>query len=246
MLPDVKKITFRSYGGTDRGLEREENEDAMLVDDVHNVFAVADGLGGLPQGAYASRLAIEALEKIVNESEGLDEVDLRGLFQKINKELHIAGQKVNKELGIGTTLTMARVVNGEIFIAHVGDTGIFRFRDGQCEKLTVDHTMAQEMRSRLAPDEDIYIPEYFSHTLTRCLGQMPSLKCDVYRYEVEPGDRLLMFSDGVTKVFEEQGLVDCANKASSPEVFVDNIIDFANEQGGPDNCTAIALFFEYS
>ena len=243
MLPDVKKITFRSYGGTDRGLEREENEDALLVDDVHKVFAVADGLGGLPQGAYASRLAVEALERILKEREGLKGVDFRDLFQEINKEVHIAGEKVNKELGIGTTLTMAQVTDGEVLIAHVGDTGIFRFRKGECKKLTVDHTMAQEMRSRLDPDEDIYIPEYFSHTLTRCIGQLASLKCDFYRYEIEPGDRLLMFSDGVTKVFEEGELVECVIKVASPQELVNNIIDFANERGGPDNCTAIALFF---
>ncbi len=235
---------IRTFGGTDRGLMRTRNEDAFLVDDNVRVYAVADGLGGLPEGALASFLAIEELKRYCKDAAGRP-LELREVFDGINRKVHAAGMKIGGDIGIGTTLTVVQTNGRKLEIGHVGDSGAYALqRNGKWRKLTIDHTMAQEMRDRLPPGEDTYIPEYYTHTLTRCIGQRGPIDVDVYRHEIQPGERVLLYSDGVTKTMNEDELVDEAFRTDDPESFVARIIDTANERGGPDNVTAVALFFD--
>jgi len=242
-MPQSTGNTIAAHGATDRGKVRPENEDAYFVDEKRSVYAVADGLGGLPEGALASTKAIETLEAgLRKHPEG--PLDLENLFADVNNAVIAAGRGVGNEIGIGTTLTVAVFEEDALRIAHLGDTGIYRLRGGELEKLTVDHTMAQEMLERFSPEEraSAYIPEYYHHTLTRCIGRSDNLGLDQYRYEWEPGDRLLLFSDGVTKVIDEAELARHLGDAESPEACVNAIIQTANERGGPDNITAVAVF----
>lgn len=230
-----------TYGQTDRGRQRSRNEDMFLVDDIQRVYAVADGLGGLPRGALASNLAISSLEEFLRRAPP-GELDYPGLFNFINLRVYQEGRQVSVEMGIGTTLTVVKVLEGEIVVGHVGDCSLFRFRDNRWEQLTTDHTMEQELRSRLAPGENVYIPEYFTHTLTRCLGQGEEVEPDVYRHPIFKGDRFLLCSDGVTKTLTPAELHAQARAADHPEVLVEELIRIGNDRGGPDNITAIAVF----
>ncbi len=233
-----------SFGHSDKGKVREQNEDMYLVDDRHCVYAVADGLGGLPEGQLASNLAIEYLSKAVSSNNSLDKLDYTSLFDRINKKVYKEGQKINKEIGIGTTLTVLRFNSKEAVIGHVGDSAVFLFRRNSWIQLTTDHTMEEEMRARLKPGEDVYIPEYFSHTLTRCIGQMGDLTTDVYKFSPRPGDRFLVCSDGITKTMSEEEIHKESKDSPNPEDLVMKLIEMANERGGPDNATGIAVFVE--
>ncbi len=102
--------------------------------------------------------------------------------------------------------------------------------------------MAQDMLDRLGPGENAYIPEYFAHTLTRCIGQNDPLDIDTYEYKIEGGERLLLFTDGVTKTMSMRELHELFFAYDDPKPLVKRIIKTANERGGPDNVTAIALF----
>jgi len=102
--------------------------------------------------------------------------------------------------------------------------------------------MAQEMLDRLNPGEEAFIPEYFSHTLTRCIGQTGQIQTDVYHEVLEPGDRVLLFTDGVTKTMQMDELHEMIFATDNPQAFVQKVISLANERGGPDNVTAIAIF----
>lgn len=242
-MADTPTLSFQAFGKTDPGLMRERNEDAFLALPKHAFFAVADGLGGLPEGSLASSLAVECLKKWFDAPGRNGKLDLKDLFNLVNTRVHDEGRLVSLDVGIGTTLTAMRLVRGELEIAHVGDSGLYLFRKGQpAVKVTTDHTMAEEMRARLRPGDNMYIPDYYTHTLTRCIGQAGDIETDLLTVPVKTGDRLLMYTDGVTKVFQEEELHQEAWASDTPEKLVNRIIKVGNERGGPDNITAIAIY----
>ena len=237
-------MIFRAYGRTDRGKVRETNEDSMLCAQNIGVFAVADGLGGLPRGEIASRTAVQSIadqiEDKVSPNMGKDSV-LQATFLA-NRAVYDRGSSINEETGIGTTLTLIRIISNRLYAAHVGDTSLYLQRRGQLSKLSKDHTMAQDVKDRLGPDEEAYIPDYFAHTLTRCLGQQTTIDVDVFDHSIIGDDRIFLCSDGVQKVFEDSELSRLIHSATDPQSLVDQIVEQGNERGGPDNITAIAIF----
>lgn len=242
-MPTKSQFKIQAYGQTDVGKMRTENDDSFLVDESLGLYAVADGLGGLPEGGLASSMAIETLRQLMSES--LDgELDYPAMFAEANVRVQAEGRRINEDLGIGTTLTAATVDNNELKVGHIGDSGLVIFSPNTWLQLTHDHTMAQDMLDRLGPGEHAYIPEYFSHTLTRCIGQNTPTQTDVYRYALEGDERILIFSDGVTKVIKMRELHEMVFAASDTKQLVKRIIKLANERGGPDNVTAVALFVD--
>lgn len=223
---------------------RSENEDAFLVDARQRIFAVADGLGGLPEGSLASEIAVEGLREWLAGHPDNDTYDFADIFDRINTLVYQRGHEVSTDLGIGTTLTVAHVNGKTLTAGHIGDTALVIFKEDQWRQVTQDHTMAQEMIDRLHPGEEAFIPEYFSHTLTRCIGQTGKIKTDVYQEAVDPGDRILLFTDGVSKTMKMDELHERIFAATDPQVFVKEIIDTANDRGGPDNVTAVAIFID--
>jgi PPM family protein phosphatase len=243
-MADSQIFPFQAYGRTDRGLMRERNEDAFLSLSKQGFFAVADGLGGLPEGALASNLAVEFLEQLLERPGRNGKVDFRDLFNAVNARVYDEGRRVSEEIGIGTTLTAFKIGKGHLEVGHVGDSGLYQFRPGQpVRKLTTDHTMAEEMRARLRPGDNMYIPDYYTHTLTRCIGQAGEIEVENFAVPVLPGERFLLYTDGVTKVLQEEELNPQIWLDDSPEKAVRRLIDIANRRGGPDNVTAIAVFF---
>jgi serine/threonine protein phosphatase PrpC len=237
----VDNLKVSSFGLSDRGKMREENEDMFYVDDSKRVYAVADGLGGLPCGALASKLAIKLLGKSI-EKESNGKLNFEDLFNNINETVYIEGKKVSEEVGIGTTLTVIHLKHNYMDIGHIGDCTAYICRNKKWHKLTTDHTMEEEIRSRLAPDDDTEIPDYFSHTLTRCIGQQGEIETDVYKKDLKTGDRILICSDGISKILTEEELHDETLLADTPESLIRSLIDIANDRGGPDNSTGIAIF----
>ena len=230
------------YGNTHRGLVREENEDNFLVVEEKQVFAVADGLGGLPNGAQASTIATEQLNQLINpEDDSEKPLTMIELFGEIHES--VCKNHANKEeIGMATTLTIAQIRGEHLHIGHMGDSGIYLFRNGECRQITLDHTMAEEMMTRMTAEEAKNIPEYFHHTLTRCIGQAGEIEIDTYMERMEDGDQFLLYTDGVTKTWEQDELLEAFKTAKNPESIVEQIISTANERGGPDNVTAVVFF----
>lgn len=237
-------FTVRAFGQTDQGLMRSENEDSFLVDDGKRLFAVADGLGGLPEGSRASGLATDTIADYLAEHANGAPVDMGPMFERVNLRVYEEGRRISADMGIGTTLTVAQLEGDRLRVGHVGDTGLVVFSPDSWRQVTRDHTMAQDMLDRLRPGEHAYIPEYFSHTLTRCIGQLATIQLDTYEDIVRPGERALLFSDGVTKTMEMDEAHDRVLRSNSPQELVKWIIETANRRGGPDNVTAIAIYFD--
>lgn len=236
-------MKYSAYGKTDPGMVRPSNEDALLVDEDHGVFAVADGLGGLPNGELASSLAIENLKAAIQGSNGKIP-DFDRIFQRINQIVCQEGIKIGAEMGIGTTLTALALRDKKGVIGHVGDCALFLLRDNQIKQLTSDHTMEEEILSTIGDGPAPHIPEHYAHTLTRCIGQPMGFRVDVFQTAVQPKDRLFLCSDGVTKVLSLGEIQTLAKRATKPAQLVEALIAEANERGGPDNITAIAIFAE--
>lgn len=229
---------YDAFGATDKGLVREKNEDLFLIDLDHHLFAVADGLGGLPAGETASKLAIDSLASFSNQVP----IDFQNVFDRINKIVNQIGNTINTDFGIGTTLTAIQFHKNKLYAAHVGDSGLFHFTKNQWFQLTKDHTMAEEIKNNADPKNKGPIPEYYNHVLTQCLGKNDNLKPQIFEHILVPNDRFLLYSDGVTKAFSPDELHLLAYHSTTAEQFVKTIIKEANLRGGLDNVTAIAIF----
>lgn len=223
-----------AFGATHPGLHRECNEDAFLINPERGLFAVADGLGGLPHGEIASQMAIDSLARTSDADLG----DFATLFNQINREVRREGTKLSGTTGIGTTLIVGLVRNGVLNIAHVGDCAAFLSEDGKVRQLTHDQTLAEQLRE----SGESSIPEYLSHILTQCVGQGGSLTPELLSLPFLPGARLLLCSDGITKVIPDDDIARILSQSPDPKSVVDWLITTANERGGPDNSTAVVVY----
>ncbi len=220
------------------------NEDGFLCEPELGLFAVADGLGGLPRGEFASRLALDELLRRVRALPRDAAPDWQEIFEQINRVVLAAGREISETLGIGTTLTVVRALPGRLILGHVGDSGLFAFpAGGKAAQLTRDHTMAQEMLDAHGPSIADSIPENYHHTLTQCIGQPVKLVVETRSIPVSAGTRYLLYSDGVTKTQELPELAGITFFTTTPVALVSKVVELANSRGGPDNVTAVALFY---
>lgn len=235
-------MNISSHGKSHAGCVRENNEDAFFIDQSRLLFAVADGLGGLPDGEEASRIAVETLATLARESDDRIPPDFEDIFARINRTVHQVGASRYRDTSIGTTLTSACVQAGRLYIGHVGDSAAFLWRDEELHALTEEHTMAALYGGSHGNPGDGRLPEYYYHTLTRCIGATAQLETAVSNYEIRPGDRLLLCTDGLTKVLSPQRLCETLGSTASPRQTVEVLIEQALERGAPDNLAVVAVF----
>lgn len=238
-------MRLQSFGATDRGLVRSENQDSFLADDAAHLYAVADGVGGLQGGAEASTTTVRLLRECLRNSR-LESLDLPGLLKRISEAVAVLGKQIDPDFGIGTTLTLALVVSDTLKVAHVGDSALFRLRNQTIEKLTADHTVASDPQRRRDPLELTLWGEFHSHALTRCIGQKEPPEFDLAEHPIRPGDRFLLCTDGVTRMIPPTELEASLRASPEPQACVRQLIHEANERGGIDNATAVALYIEES
>jgi serine/threonine protein phosphatase PrpC len=237
-------MILRTFANSDIGHVRPENEDSYLCDDQHRLYAVADGIGGLPAGKQASELSIRSLEETFAAMQPATRVDYLQCLDEINASVFQLGRTLSLRLGIGTTLTVAHLSDTEIRILHVGDTSLLRLREGRLEKLTIDHTLENEMQERIARGESPLLLLENRQDLTRCVGQPPPIVGDYHSLPLQAGDRYLLCSDGITRPASLRQIESIVRQAASPEACVQALIDHANARGGLDNATAVAIFVD--
>lgn len=234
---------IESYGTTDRGQVRQSNEDAFLIDEARSLYAVADGLGGLPGGAEASQLTIDLINEALEQNEAASApLDWGSLINTIHQQVTDESLEAHPFTGSGSTLTMAHIVGERLTIAHVGDSAAYLLRKGRLEKLTQDHTLEQEWIAEHGEAGRATMPPEMTHTLTRCIGQNTDLGIDQAVHRLQPGDRLLLCTDGLNKVLSEATLEHALLTAKTPQKACEGLTHLANEKNGPDNITAIVLW----
>ncbi len=239
-------MKFLAHGHSDVGFLRETNEDSFLVRPNKGVFAVADGVGGLPHGALASLLAVQNFDALVREEtqcKGTE--DFRTLVHLIHSNIIECGRIVGGQHGIGTTFSGVRFLKDGFLFAHVGDSSILIFnrREGDLSQVSSTHTLAAELIAKHGEEAAADMPEHYHHTLTRCLGQDIDFEVEVGHHAVETGDKIILCSDGLTNMVGYDEISSMCAK-SDPKYLVDELIDLANQNGGIDNTTVVCVQVE--
>ncbi|MPY87386.1 MAG: SpoIIE family protein phosphatase [Luteitalea sp.] len=231
---------------THPGLRRSVNEDAFGARPDLGLFIVADGMGGHAAGDVASRLAVEEIEGFIAatvnaEDENMPRGDLRAAFVHANQRLTRAMRAEARLRGMATTASAVLVGRTDVAIAHVGDSRVYRLRQGRLTQLTRDHSWVQEEvdAGRLSITEARH--SMWRHIVTRALTGIEDPTIDVTSFTLEVGDRILLCSDGLTSVVDDDRIRDVLGAEASLERASGVLIDEANRAGGPDNITAIGL-----
>lgn len=237
-------MKLHSFAHSDVGRVRPENEDSFLCHEGLKLFAVADGIGGLPSGAQASQLTVAALQKCFADLPAGQKPDYAQIIADVNKQVYSLGRLLSPQFGIGSTLTFAHLTGVKLNIGHVGDSCALRLRAKALEQLTRDHTVENEMRERAARGEPMAMLMENRNALTRCIGQPPPIQGDCHAHTVLPHDRYLLASDGISRFVATSEIQEIMQQASEPSSAAQRLIDCANERGGLDNSTAVVIFFD--
>lgn len=241
-------LAWEAAGATDLGLVREGNEDAFRIDLQRGVFLVADGMGGHAAGEVASRLAadtvLEAMVAAIDRGVASD-----GLIHALETALGRAHDAIQawalespETRGMGTTLTAAVLDgHGRVHAAHIGDSRLYHFHERQAVQLTRDHTWVRREldAGRIRPAEARNHP--FSHILTHVLTDDAEPIVDLISTTVEPGDVLLLTTDGLYNMLPDGAIAEIVTTASPPEERVARLVEEANRAGGNDNITAVLV-----
>ena len=226
-------------GITDRGRQRDANEDKLLVSPPF--FAVADGMGGAKAGEVAAGMAMDAFAAD-GAAEGPAERRLEAIAREANRRIYELASSDESRRGMGTTLTAALVAGQEVSIGHVGDSRAYRLRDGRLEQLTHDHSLVGDLvrSGRLSPEEARSHPQ--RSVITRALGTDPDVDADTFTIEARPGDLFLLCSDGLTdKVNDGAILRTVERNRNDPERAARELVAEANRGGGDANITVVVF-----
>jgi serine/threonine protein phosphatase PrpC len=232
---------LRTAALSDIGKVRRQNEDSYLCDEAAGLFAVADGVGGLPGGAEASQMAVNTVRELYRAAPEGEAIDLVQIVREANDRVLALGHKLSPELGIATTLTLGMIAGDQLYLAHVGDSRCYVWHDGQLDLLTMDHSLENEANLRGAQRLLAYFTESSRASLTRCLGQSEPPEVDFIVRPLAAGERVLICSDGLSRVIKEPELTEILGRADNPAAAMKEIIENVNGRGGPDNITGVLV-----
>lgn len=242
---------------TDVGRHRKRNEDSLysFVPDGDGpgswsggAFAVADGMGGHEAGDVASQFIVSALEAAFSEGGVLEHppaapllVTLESLLLGINEELHKLAEERGAVRGMGSTLTLAVFFRSRVYLAHVGDSRLYRMRNGALQQLSEDHSWAAEQRRKglITAEEEENHPQ--KNLLTECIGVDGQINVQTRVEPVTPGDRYFLCSDGLHGQVSKVDLAAVLSRGTDPQEALQHLIDSANDAGGPDNITGVII-----
>ena len=236
---DVPQVT--AHGLSDVGRVRSGNEDALLIG--RTVFAVADGMGGHRGGEVASAAALDPLRALDGRSFPSADAAMLTLTEAVAAANTTVAQRSHEEselAGMGTTLTGVLVVGRDALLVHVGDSRAYLLRDGRLRQLTEDHTLVQALidQGRITR-EDVATHPHRS-VITRAIGVAGDVEIDSQRLTLHDGDRLLLCSDGLSGVVDDDTIATVLRQHGS-EGIAERLIELANTAGGPDNITVLVI-----
>src|SRR5947208_2196622 len=223
---------------TDTGRKRRRNEDAYVCEPP--LFAIADGMGGAQAGEVASRLAAAALKESGAAAGG--EHRIYDLIQEANRRVYARSSTDPTTSGMGTTITVALVENGNVAFGHVGDSRAYLIRDGRMEQVTEDHSLVNELMKsgKLSREEAETHPQ--RSVITRALGTDPDVDVDTFPIAAEAGDVFLLCSDGLTDMVGESEILELVERTRQDiGVALKSLVKAANRSGGEDNITVVAF-----
>lgn len=217
---------------------------------------VADGMGGMAAGEVASSLALTKLvELLVDTSDWVlalqREQDVLTVLERMTKRFRQLDETLRREAdrdqtlqGMGTTLTVAAALSDDLIIGHVGDSRAYLLRDGELEQLTTDHTLAQALIDAGVANRDDPASRSMRHVLTAAVGSLgEQVEPQIRRFKLQPGDQLLLCTDGLTETVEDATINQVLREATSAQSACQSLVDLALAGGGVDNITVVVANF---
>lgn len=247
-------MRLRVGARTDVGRVRKLNEDVYLVRTEQRLFLVCDGMGGAPAGEVASDLAVRAireqLDRPAPENARSSEDDRRYLPQttrlaeavrRSNEIIYNQAKNDPRQRGMGTTVVGAWITEHIASVAHVGDSRAYLWHSDRFEPLTRDHSLVEAYVGAGILDGEKAVASEQQNILLRVLGREPDVEVELNEVPVQPGDYLLLCTDGLTRMVPEKTLAEAIAQLRDPQRICDYLIDAANRNGGPDNITVVVV-----
>lgn len=231
---------MKTFSMTDIGRKREINQDYVFATDetignLPNLLVVADGMGGHRAGDFASRFTVEVLaEEVQNSKETHPGQILGNAIQTANERLMEEAAKDSRLEGMGTTLVAATILDHVLYFANVGDSRLYLINK-EIRQLSKDHSMVEEMvrLGGLTEEEAKHHPD--KNIITRAMGVKDKVEPDFFEYRLKGGDTILMCSDGLTNMVDDDEIFQIVKSARDIVEAVETLIQRANENGGSDN-----------
>ncbi len=248
-------MRLRVGAGTDTGRVRALNEDVYLLRAEEGLFVVCDGMGGCPAGEVASQMAVDAILEQLNgaaqeapastlaESQGYlpQTCRLAEAVRRSNRVIYTQAQKDPRQAEMGTTMVGTWISDQIASVAHVGDSRAYLWHNDRLEPLTRDHSLVEaHVRAGLLDRESSRQSEQ-QNILVRVLGRAPEVEVELNEVPVQPGDYLLLCSDGLTRMVPEPTLAHAIFELRDPQRICNYLIDAANGNGGADNITVVVV-----
>lgn len=254
---DGKRVRFS--GDTNVGMKRDHNEDSFFLPTDERLAIVADGMGGHASGEVASRMAVDAIVGYFRETEGEQEITWpfkvdRGHSFNINRmttAIKLANQQIVEEAerktechGMGTTVVSALFLDSVLIVGHVGDSRLYRVREGAIEQLTEDHSLLNDYvrMKRLSENEIATFPH--KNVIVRALGMKSSVEVDIILEHPRIGDLYVLCSDGLSGMVSDADIAALALEEGDLDKLCERLIASANDNGGIDNITVVCARLE--
>ena len=240
----MKRLQLAAEGATHVGSVREANEDAMIVDPAHGLYAVFDGMGGASAGDVAAQRARDVVREYVRARAG--KLEPRALIEAAlngaSAAVHAEAQRRRDRRGMGTTAVVALVVDdARVVIGHVGDSRAYLLRDGRLTQLTRDHTVVAELLAQNAIRPEEVEHHAYRSVLSRNLGGKPDARVDIAELPLAPGDRLLLCSDGLHGFASTEAVQHLLGAHDAPGQIARDLVEAALRGGGGDNVTVVVV-----
>lgn len=237
---------MRAFSKTDTGKRREMNQDYVFtsesrIGNLPNLCILADGMGGHNAGDYASRYTVETMTAAVAKDSSDEPVSIiRNAIQVANQAI-LEKAKTDIDLdGMGTTVVAAVVLGSELCVANVGDSRLYVIGD-EIHQITRDHSYVQEMVRRGELDEKDARVHPDRNIITRAIGGGNPLEVDFFEVELKESDRVLMCSDGLTDMIEDEEILRILKEKETTAEGIECLVETANENGGNDNITVVVI-----
>jgi protein phosphatase len=253
-------MKMKSWSITDVGRKRDHNEDSMFADDDLGLWIVADGMGGHEAGETASRIAVETLEhEVVERAPLLFESSPGGgtrlmtaatndpVVSMLTESVQAASGAILDKAredstfsGMGTTLVSVYAHDDQVYFAHVGDSRLYRIRNGKIEQLSTDHSLVQEQLAAGIISRKEAETSPYKNIITRSVGFERKIDVDCEAIDMREGDLLLLCSDGLSNMVTDKEILEILSH-KEPPVALEFFINLANSRGGDDNITAVVV-----
>jgi protein phosphatase len=247
----LSPVKIRVGAQTSIGNYRDNNEDRFFVDPVKQLYLVADGMGGQAAGEQASQIAVDMIPRLLEpvavdcDNEEQIQQAVRQAVKAANEAILAQGIADPSVQNMGTTVVLALVRGPALHVAHLGDSLAYLLRDGAIRVLTTEHNLARALLDQNAISEEELKTHRFRHVLWKYLGSKDATDGpDINKFELRPGDRIVLSSDGLTGVVEDETIRKEVYKHDDPQKCADRLVQLALESGSKDNVTCVVFFVD--